>query len=164
MMTGESCLYLFNQLVNRTVIIKQVVFATSDNYDDAVSLGLITPIQQPGVNVIYNYDPSIDLTHMNFNISSKEQHDNIGEKKSSKRLTKSVISNALSPQPVLTPVDNKPQHECNTTKCGTPLANRLSKRKITSSSVTDMKNNGKPAKANSCGGSASSITSKKRRR
>ncbi|CAF1448408.1 unnamed protein product, partial [Adineta steineri] len=89
---------------------------------------------------------------------------NIGEKKSSKRLTKSVISNALSPQPVLTPVDNKPQHECNTTKCGTPLANRLSKRKITSSSVTDMKNNGKPAKANSCGGSASSITSKKRRR
>ncbi|CAF3806291.1 unnamed protein product [Adineta steineri] len=72
----------------------------------------------------------------------------IDKKKSSKRLAKSVISSTLSPQPVLTPIDNKPQHECNTTKCGTPLANRLRKRKTTSS----------------CGGSASSIKLKKRRR
>lgn len=41
---------------------------------------------------------------------------------------------------------------------------RLCKREITSSPVTDVKSNQKRAKANSCGSPASSITSKKRRR
>jgi len=49
-------------------------------------------------------------------------------------------------------------------RCGTPLANRLRKRKITLSPVTDVKKNRKPAKANSREGPASSITSKNRRR
>lgn len=39
MMTGGNCLYLFNQLVNRTIIIKQVVFGTSYDYEDAVYHG-----------------------------------------------------------------------------------------------------------------------------
>jgi hypothetical protein len=39
MMTGENCLYLFNQLVNRTVIITPVLFKTSDDYEDAVYRG-----------------------------------------------------------------------------------------------------------------------------
>ncbi len=35
---------------------------------------------------------------------------------SSKRLAKPVISNTISPQPVLTLVANETQQECNTTK------------------------------------------------
>ena len=45
-------------------------------------------------------------------------------------------------------------------RCGTPLLNRLRKRKITSSPVANVKENRKPAKANSSGGPGSSITSK----
>jgi hypothetical protein len=48
--------------------------------------------------------------------------------------------------------------------CGTPLVDRLRKRKITSLPVTDVKENRKPDKANSSGGRGSSITSKKCRR
>ncbi len=39
MMTDGNYLYLFNQLINRTVIIKPAVFETSDDYENAVYLG-----------------------------------------------------------------------------------------------------------------------------
>ncbi|CAF4139513.1 unnamed protein product [Rotaria sordida] len=106
--------------------------------------------------------PSLDKTTNTNSIQMSKQSqsssdpvllDDINKMKSSKRLAKPVVSNTISPQP-----------ESNTTKCGTPLVNRLRKRKITSSPITDVKNNRKPAKANSCGDPVSSITSKKRRR
>ncbi|CAF4904050.1 unnamed protein product [Rotaria sp. Silwood1] len=96
---------------------------------------------------------SIQMSKQSQSSSDPVLLDDINKMKSSKRLAKPVVSNTISPQP-----------ESNTTKCGTPLVNRLRKRKITSSPITDVKNNRKPAKANSCGDPVSSITSKKRRR
>jgi hypothetical protein len=43
-------------------------------------------------------------------------------------------------------------------RCSTPLVNRLRKRKITSLPVTNVKENRKPATANSSGGPGSAIT------
>jgi hypothetical protein len=39
MITDDDCLYLFHQLVNRTVIIKPVVYETSDETEEAVAKG-----------------------------------------------------------------------------------------------------------------------------
>jgi hypothetical protein len=52
----------------------------------------------------------------------------------------------------------------NLIRCGTPLVNRLRKRKTTASSVKDKEDNPKSTKSDGSGDTGSSMTSKKRRR
>ncbi|CAF2919126.1 unnamed protein product [Rotaria sp. Silwood2] len=89
------------------------------NIDYDVTILSSTTIQQEKENHSLNKTTStnaIQPPKQSQSLSAAVLLDDMSEMKSSKRLAKPVISNTISPQPVLTLVANEPQQECNTTK------------------------------------------------